>query len=238
MVAQRAEADVNLDQIRLMTRAQLDLDDTDLPDALLDNFVRDGYERIINMERRWPFFEQTWTVPVAAGDPLIMPIDLAEADSLVGTNGKRLHRVTRRWAEDRFNVVTPTTGTTGGFWYPLGRQIYVLPNVSVAETYQIVGFRLPSDWVSLGASAEVDADPRLHMAIVWYACSAGYAQQEDEVLEQTYMNRFRESAGIAHDAVMHPWSGQPRQVSSIRYGSPWGGYGGPAQLVFQLPPGP
>ena len=58
-----------------------------------------------------------------------------------------------------------------------------------------------------GASAEVDADIRLHLPIVWYACSLGYAQQEDEVLEATYMNRYHEAVQIAHDSVMRPWTG-------------------------------
>ena len=81
------------------------------------------------------------------------------------------------------------------------------------------GFRKPSDWIAGGASSDVDADERLHLPIAWYACSVGYAQQEDEVLEVTYQNRFRESVSIVQAAIMRPWTGGPKILNGVPYAS-------------------
>jgi hypothetical protein len=77
-------------------------------------------------------------------------------------------------------------------------------------TVTIRGYRAPNDWVSGGASSEVDADTRLHIPVAYYACALGYAQQEDEVLEATYMKRYAESVALAKDSVMRTWTAQPK----------------------------
>ena len=60
-----------------------------------------------------------------------------------------------------------------------------------------------------GASAEVDADPRLHKLLVHYAIALCYAQQEDEVLEDVYMKRWQASFGAAHNAICAPRHHRP-----------------------------
>jgi hypothetical protein len=103
-------------------------------------------------------------------------------------------------------------------------------------TMRAQGFRMGADWVAAGAGSECDADPQLHIPICWYAASLGYAQQEDEVLEQTYLNRFKESSALARDAIMRGWSGQPKQVSWTTYKSSTATAGvGAGGLVFSLP---
>ena len=75
-----------------------------------------------------------------------------------------------------------------------------------------LGFRTPADWIAQGASGEVDADVRLHLPIVWYACSLGYAQQEDEVLGADLPEPVPGvGSAIARDVVMRVWTGQPKQ---------------------------
>jgi hypothetical protein len=208
---------VNLQQIREMVRTQLDLDETDLPDVLLDQYVRDGYQRMMNLETRWPTFEVVWPVSALAGATAVQqPDDALEVDSVMGADGYPLQRVDRRWAEGMFNLVNPESGSPR-FWFKLGVQLYLLPVPSTDQPLSIYGWRRPLDWVADGASAVVDADERLHLPIVWYCCSTGYAQQEDEVLEATYMNRFKESSALARDSVMKSWTGQPKAFASIPY---------------------
>jgi hypothetical protein len=225
---------VNLQTIRDMVRTQLDLDETDLPDVLLDQYVRDGYQRMMNLETRWPSFEMLWAIPAVANTPAVLqPDDALEIDSVMGADGYPLQRVDRRWAEGMFNLVSPTMGTPR-FWFRLGIQLYLLPVPSIDQPLSLYGWRRPLDWVSLGASAQVDADERLHLPIVWYACSTGYAQQEDEVLEATYMNRFKESSALARDSVMKSWTGQPKAFASIPYRTAGVTTGRP-QLILKPP---
>jgi hypothetical protein len=68
----------------------------------------------------------------------------------------------------------------------------------------------------------------------------GYAQQEDEVLEATYLNRFKETVGQARDSIMRVWSGQPRQMSYTSFPrTPNTAYpGGPSRVVIYPPTGP
>jgi hypothetical protein len=106
---------------------------------------------------------------------------------------------------------------TPAYWGVLNRRIKTWPAPSTTSTMSALGFRGGADWIALGASSECDADRRLHIPICWYAASLGYAQQEDEVLESTYLNRYRESATMARDTIMRTWSGQPKQVAYTHY---------------------
>ena len=41
--------------IRQFVRDITDLDTADLPDSLLNMYIRDGYYRILDLEKRWKF---------------------------------------------------------------------------------------------------------------------------------------------------------------------------------------
>ncbi len=45
---------MSLTDVRLMVRNISDLDTTDLPNSVLDDFVKEAFQRIIVLERRWP----------------------------------------------------------------------------------------------------------------------------------------------------------------------------------------
>lgn len=210
---------MNLDEMRVFVRTQLDVDSSDLPDALLNVYIQEGYERVIAVEQRWPFFETMWTFTIPAGGVGMLPIDTRVIEELTDSTGRMLSRADVRWVLGEFGV--GATGTPS-YWTTINRTIQLYPAPTVEVDLIAHGFRMASDWISIGAASEVDADTRLHIPIAWYACSLGYAQQEDEVLEQTYLNRFNQSVGIAQQAVMKPWTGQPRQAFHKSYRR-WGG---------------
>ena len=206
--------DINLNDIRLAVRTQLDLDETDLPDLLLDMYIQEGYDRIIDLEARWPFFETVWDVFCPAGTGFIgVPIDARMVESVFGPSGLLAH-VDSRYFYDNFGRSTSNSSYAVA-WTQVNDRLLIGPNVGTDVSYKVQGFRAPRNWIADGASGVVDADPRLHVAIVWYCCSLGYAQQEDEVLEGTYLNRFRESSDIARRSVMTPWSGSPKIFGGV-----------------------
>jgi hypothetical protein len=205
---------MNLDEIRVAVRAQLDVDEEELPNPLIDLYARDGFEHIINTETRWPFYEQLWRDLVATDGVLTVPTDAREIVSVVGSNG-RLEHIDNMHVERLYSQ--PATATYALVWSQMGSTIYLWPPPAGEWTVTLRGYRAPIDWVSQGAGAEVDGDERLHLAVVWFCCAAAYAQQEDEVLEATYTARFNETAGIARDSIMRVWTGQPKILN--RYGA-------------------
>jgi hypothetical protein len=52
--------------IRDNVRTQLDLDEDDLPNALVDLYIDEAFERTIALENRWPFYESSWDATVPA----------------------------------------------------------------------------------------------------------------------------------------------------------------------------
>jgi hypothetical protein len=222
---------MNLDEIRVAVRAQLDVDEEELPNPLIDLYARDGFEHIINTETRWPFYEQLWRDQVATDGLLTVPTDAREIVSIVGPNG-RLERIDNMHVERLYNQ--PIGSASAQFWSQLGPTIYLWPPPSGDWTVTLRGYRAPTDWVSQGAGAEVDADERLHLAIIWFCCSVAYAQQEDEVLEATYMQRFNDTAGIARDSIMRVWTGRPKQVN--RYEPISSSVTGQPTVILNVPP--
>jgi len=226
---------VNLQQMRDLVRTQLDLDGTDLPDPLLDAYLQEGYDRVIELEQRWPFFEAQWDVVMDVSGVGTMPPDARVMELVIAPGGRLLRRIPGRLAVMTF----PPGQANGGsplYWTKLNRSFTILPNPGSIVTLTVYGFRMGNDWIGVvGASGECDCDRRLHIPICWYAASLGYAQQEDEVLEATYLNRFKESSAQAREAIMRPNTGAPRQVNYMHYPRTPSGPGGPAQIIINTP---
>lgn len=225
---------MNLQQMRDLVRTQLDLDDTDLPDILLDAFIQQGYDLAVGLENRWPFFQMQWPVTADVTGIIAMPPDVGHVEMVATPDGRVLMRQPVRWA---YQMVGPATTGVPLYWTDSPSQIIVSPKPLAGTAYTLLGFRKGADWIGGGASTECDCDRRLHIPICWYACSLGYAQQEDEVLEATYLNRYHETVGEARQAIMRPWPGQPRQFSSRHWPTAfdYGGRDGIPQVIINTP---
>lgn len=194
---------MNLQQLREAIRVQLDMDEEELPDALLDSYLQEGYSRTISMENRWPFFEEVWHVGSVGDQYVDLPAD-CNAQQIISlidtTTGCRLMQIAPELAEDNF--VTGTAWTQPIYYTVWGNQLTLWPHYEGdPRSFTLRGYRLEKDWISGGAGAEVDADPRLHQLLIHYAIGLAYAQQEDEVLEDVYMKRWQSSYLAAHNAI-------------------------------------
>ena len=226
---------MNLQQLRDAVRRQLDVDEEELPNETVDDFLREAFTRTINFTNEWPFFESDWDVvkPAAAlSAPFPANINPTQLVSLRdSTTGYRLIQVDHGLAEDRF-IDAYSSGTVYMYWSIWGSEIFFWPPpVDQAErTFHLRGHRMPTDWVTAGAAASPDCDERLHQLLIHYAIALAYAQQEDEVQEDVYMKRWQNNLNMIAGAILKPRYHQPGVLS----GGISGGYL-PAGVIWDLP---
>lgn len=199
---------MNLSEIRSAVRTQMDFDEDDLPNSTLDLYIREAYNRTIQMERRWPFFEASWSVTSGADSTITSPSDLAGIVSITDVeDNRRLVMIGYELAEDNFGGQQGTG--TPEFFSLWGETIQLWPSHDSVRSYRIRGWRKPANWIGSGAATEVDADERLHIPIFHYACSLAYAQLEDPELESSYMRRWAATVEQAHQDIMRTQHHEP-----------------------------
>jgi hypothetical protein len=205
-----------------LVRDIIDLEESDLPTSLLRTYLRDGYDRVINLERRWPFFEVTYTFNTTANvrDYAISGIgsgDLREATSVVDTSmaGNRLRLISPDEAEAVWvgGLDQPSRPLFFTFW---GSNLSLYPKPETVYAMKVRGYRKPTyTWVTDGVS-QVDCDERLHTALAYYALSKSYERQEDPEMSVVYKRTFEEAVGLARAEIMRSSAHRPMILSGGR----------------------
>lgn len=205
---------MNKTEIRTAARAVTELDIDDVADTTLDLYIKDGYDRMISVERRWPFFEQSSTFNTVAGQrdyPMsgIGSGNFREITSLVNSSyGSRLQLISYDQGEEVF-IASGTDSVGEPRWYSLwGSSIQLWPKPDSVYTLLVRGYRKPTDW-HLSDSAEVDADDRMHRALVYYTIAQLYQLQEDVEMASFYRSTFDEAVRLAHGDIMRMPSAAP-----------------------------
>lgn len=203
---------MNLQQLRDYIRVQLDMDEEELPSALLDSYLSEGFLRTMGQEVRWPFYEKRWEVAKIDGlRTVAIPQDCDPVGimALIDTSsGARLMQIGSELADDNF-VLMSAEGIP--CYYTIENMtIYLHPSHEEGTiNYLLRGHRYSTDWVAEGPDAEPDCDVRMHQLLAHYAIALCYAQQEDEVLEDVYMKRWNGSFITAHNAICSPRHHRP-----------------------------
>jgi len=206
-------------EIRQLVWDIMDLEDVDLPGALVVQFIRDGFDRIINLERRWPFYEASYTLNTVAGqrDYPISSIgtgNLREVVSILDNSsaGNRLGIVSLDEAEavwhGSFDV--PTRPLLFAEW---GDVIKLYPRPDTVYPLSIRGYRKPSYTWTTDIDVAPDCDERFHTALAYYAISQAYKRQEDNEMTQMYKQSFDEAVSLAKQDIMRPPSHRPMIMS-------------------------
>lgn len=201
---------MNLTELQNYVWRQTDTDGGDLPAETIEAYIDEAFARTIAAENRWPFYEQKWEVTCVEGQSTIaVPIDCS-VPAIMSLTGKdndfKLTLINQEEAEARFGALQGTWE----YFSPWGRQLQLWPN-SPADTdavFILRGYRKPLTTFNSN-TGEVDADPRLHRPLAHYAVALAYAQQEDEVLENTYMERWQRDVEIVRQAIMDPAGNRP-----------------------------
>jgi hypothetical protein len=195
-------------QLRNTVRQIVDLDTDDLPDSILDLYIRDGYYRILDVEKRWAWLETsfsfTTTPEVRAylisgftNDPISQVVSIVDN---VGV-GARLEMIGYDEGEGTYIGSYDTSGDPL-FYAVWNDRIHLYPKPNTARTLQCRGYREPRDWIGLNDT--VDAHPSLHFPLVYYAVSRIYQQLEDAQMSAIYKQSFDEGVAIAASNITKP----------------------------------
>ena len=196
--------------IRQFVRDITDLSTTDLPDSLLNMYIRDGYYRILDLEKRWKFLEETFTFATVANqraytisaftaDPIREVVSIVDNTAI----GNRLDMLGFDMAEATYVGAYDIAGNP--LFYALwDAQIHLYPKPNNVRTLTCRGYREPTDWVTSGGN--VDASANLHLPLVYYACSRIYQRLEDTGMAAEYKRSFDEGVSLARNAEIKPAS--------------------------------
>lgn len=209
--------------LRDRVRAQTQTTAGELGDSLLDWYLQQGFERTINAEVRWPFYEQAWDLTL---QPNQFQIDLPGDVNAPGiitlfdiARGLRMEQKPQYDMEEAF-VERPTwdgtqwvanaTPISPQVWYSVWADKLTLWPITIntVERHFILrGYRKPIEWLT--PANEPDCDPRLHLPLVHYAVALAYEQQEDESLNNVYMDRWQRDVELARSQIMDPRHHRP-----------------------------
>ena len=194
--------------LRQTVRDITDLDSEDLPDSLLDLYLRDVYYRILDIEKRWNFLEKSFTFntvaeqrayPIAnfTADPMAQIVSIVDNTGV----GLRLDMVSHDEAETTYVGSYDTSGDP--LFYSIWEgNIHLFPKPNNVRTLTVRGYREPIDWVTTGGF--VDASSNLHFSLVYYACSRVYQRLEDVAMADAYKRSFDEGVTLAIKSIMTP----------------------------------
>jgi len=197
-----------------------DLDSTDLSDSVIDQFAREGFQRIYALERRWPILQATYTFNTVADqrEYTISTIgDIREIISVVDTSaqGARLHLIDYNQAEMVWlgNLDVAARPYFYSFWNKK-LQLWAKPNIVYPMTVR--AFRNPVySWLD-DPEEDIDLDEWFHAILPYFVLARVYQRQEDSDLSAMYMRSFDEGVAFARRDLMKASSSQPVVMSGGR----------------------
>lgn len=209
---------MNRVDIRTKARTITELDVADVADSTIDLYAKDGYDRIIALERRWPFFESSTTLSTVAGqrDYPISAIgsgDLREVVSLlVGSTGTRLKLISYDQGEEAFLAGMADQSGEPRYWSVWGSSIQLWPKPDAVYQVTVRGYRKPNGWHESDA-LEIDCDERFHRALIYYTVAQLYQLQEDAEMARFYRQTFDEVVRLVQSDIMRVPSHSPLVLS-------------------------
>jgi hypothetical protein len=204
----------------LMVRNISDLDATDVPNSIIDDAVKEAFQRIVALERRYPRYQETYTFNTVIDQRAytIATIgDIREIISLVDTSssGSRLTMIPYDNAEEIWLGNTDTASRP--YFYALwdaALHLYAKPDA--VYTITVRAYRNPVyTWLS-NTSEAIDLDEWFHVLLAYYALGRVYQRQEDPELSAMYMRSFEEGVAMARRDLMKTPSARPLLLSGGR----------------------
>tara|TARA_R100000152_G_C6727789_1_gene152847 strand:- start:78 stop:800 length:723 start_codon:yes stop_codon:yes gene_type:complete len=192
---------MTLQQIRDHVLGVAELDSADIPTAVLDRFIGEGFNLIAYSERRWPFYEVETSFNTVANQKDYTKTVVGNGTGSDGvTQGLRdiahlrnedhvIGLIGRDDGDEAYPLDSNDTGEPWNFAY-WGEQVRLYPTPSAVEKIYVRGYRnataFPSDPVNPDTAATPDLPEPFHIVVANYAIARVYQQQEDPQMAATY----------------------------------------------------
>ena len=208
---------ITLTTLRSQVRDMADLDATDLSDSVIDQFAREGFQRIYALERRWPILQESYTFNTVAEqrEYAISTIgDIREIISVVDTStqGARLTLIDYNAAEEIWlgNLDVSSRPYFYSFW---NKKIQLWAKPDIVYPMTVRAFRNPVyTWLD-DVQEDIDLDEWFHALLPYFVLARVYQRQEDSDLANMYMKSFEEGVAFARRDLMKASSAQPVVMS-------------------------
>ncbi len=204
---------ITLTTLRSQVRDMADLDETDLSNTLIDQFAREGFQRIYALERRWPILQETYTFNTVANQRAytISTIgDIREIISVVdtSTHGARLTLIDYNQAEETWlgNLDVASRPYFYAFW---DKQLLLWAKPDAVYSMTVRAFRNPVYTWLTDITENIDLDEFFHAILPYFVLARVYQRQEDAQLAAMYLGTFEEGVAIAKRDLMKASSAQP-----------------------------
>ena len=204
---------ITLTTLRSQVRDMADLDATDLSNAVIDQFAREGFQRIYALERRWPILQESYTFSTVASQreyDISTIGDIREIISVVDTStqGARLTLIDYNDAEGIWlgNLDVASRPYFYSFW---NQKICLWAKPDIVYPMTVRAFRNPVySWLE-DVQEEIDLDEWFHAILPYFVLARVYQRQEDSELSNMYMKSFEEGVAFARRDLMKASSAQP-----------------------------
>ena len=211
---------ITLTTLRSQVRDMADLDETDLSNTIIDQFAREGFQRIYALERRWPILQESYSFNTVANqrEYTVSTIgDIREIISVVDTStqGARLSLIDYNDAESIWlgNLDVASRPYFYSFW-DKKLQLWAKPDIVYSMTVR--AFRNPVYTWLTDITENIDLDEWFHAILPYFVLARVYQRQEDSDLANMYMKSFEEGVAFARRDLMKASSAQPVVMSGGR----------------------
>lgn len=203
---------LTLQNIRDHVRTSLDVDTTDIPDAILDQWIRDGWRRVIRRVRRWPFMEKLTTLNTVGGTANYTYATInANCEEIIDLNGPNWR--IRQKSPELAERVYPRSYTGQGepvIWSRWQDTVTLYPTPGAVYSIQVRYYEKPIEWVTGGAASTPSQLPDdFHDLIAIWALHRAHAQQEDLDLAAYQKKVFDENLETLRKAFEHRFVDNP-----------------------------
>lgn len=159
----------------------LELDAEELPVTLIDEWIKEGFNRIVSVTARFPFYETVETVEVTAGSNQMVLAEVApNRIESVSSPDRMLDWLSHSEAQRKFHPQFVTIASRYPLaWSRYAGNLYLWPAPSEAQELTVTGWRAPTyDWLSV-AGGVPDMDESLQAPLLAFVMHKAYEWDDD-----------------------------------------------------------
>jgi hypothetical protein len=211
----------------------------DINEEVVYQFIKEGYQRIVSLYDRWPWFQAVYTLNTVnnqrsyntgfiltntSSTAIATPVagetfsDIAQIINVVNNtdSGNELIYVDQFKAEQIW-VGANDQSDIPSYWSLWAGQLNLWPKPNGVYALSIRGYRTPSlTWLgntNPDSTDYVDLDVEFHIMLVNFVMMRIFQYQEDPEMAAVYQRHFQEGVAIAQQNLAAPNSNLPLVLS-------------------------